>query len=133
MSDETQGGGNPVAEAVKQSANRTKYTFKVPEASRTWASDPSTITMVELTLNEEQQASKSARVKEDSVAYALAVRSLVGFDGKTLTWEGNEKERAVERCSPKVRALILQAFQKLHVPADKGEVDAFLDSMSAQA
>jgi hypothetical protein len=128
-----QGQGQVQAEAARASAHRTEYVFTVPPTARVWSTDPGTITMVELTFNEEQAASQAAKSHGRNAIYSLATRSVVAFDGKPLTWEANERERAIESCGPKVRALILQAFQKLHAPEDKGEVDSFLESMTVQA
>lgn len=132
MATAKKGSGNVGSEAVTAASDRTVYTFTVPETCRVWDSDPETIGLVELTVDDERRASKRARANNTSVAYELAKESLVASDGKAVTWKSNQKELVLEGSSPKVRALILEGFQHLHVPEEKGEKGAFLSSMSAQ-
>lgn len=131
MSEEAQ-QGNPLAEAQRAAENRTRYTFKVPPKARMRESDPTSVTLVEITMKEQQEATRTAQANKVQVGLEMLKFAVVEADGKPLSWKGNEREIWLDQVSPKVRTLLLQAFNHIHAPADEDEAD-FLASMTAQA
>lgn len=131
MSEEAQ-KGNPLAEAQRAAESRTRYTFKVPTKARMRETDPTSVTLVEVTLKEQQDATRVAEANKIPAGIEMLKHAVVEADGKKLTWANGEREVFIEQLSPKVRTLLLQAFNHIHSPADEDEAD-FLGSMTAQA
>jgi hypothetical protein len=125
--NERTGQGNPMGEIMAVSYSRPKYTFTFPESSRI-AGDPVSVTLVPVTMEEENTANKTAKALGSEPNNELIKHSLVALDGASVTWENDGKASALNRCSPKVRELIGYAFGTIHIPK-KIEVDSFLASL----
>lgn len=114
---------NPAAAAAQLDTSRPRFTFRVPEETRSLPGDPSTVTLQMVTAGEE------AKIMESGGKTIVALRySLVEADGKPISWDNGGRERFVEALSPKVRALLGLAYGKIHMPSDKS-VDDFLGTM----
>jgi hypothetical protein len=116
---------NPnIASAADELVDRLPvHTFTIPESSRELPADPSTISLRQLTLGEEQQAMKAAEHRGVPFAYEGAMRALVAADGKELSWRDDQKPRFFGDVSDKVRELIIRGFNKVCMPTVKESAD----------
>lgn len=104
-----------------------KYTFTFPDSARLLDTDPKTITIAPLTLAQELEGNKVAEAGNN--VFAKVAMSICAIDGKAVDWVGGGLDAAIEKCSPKVRDLIMRAYLKVHMPAQE-DTAAFLDSMA---
>jgi len=112
--------------------DRERYTYKVPETARRRATDPRTVTMVDVRLSDEEEADKVASAAgggDLKFTNELIRRSVVEIDGKPVDWSAPGGPEWLERTSAPVRNLIKKAFARVH-RSDKGDEDAFLASES---
>lgn len=104
-----------------------RHTFTIPDADkldkelkylgcRELSSDPHTVTLRQLTFEEEQSALVAAKVKNVDYAYEAAMRSVVEADGKAVTWDSDAKEAFFRGLSNQCRDLVIRAFQKIALP-----------------
>lgn len=108
------------------SDNRVRFTYTVPEALAR-ESGVSSVTMVHLTAMDEMGATKRAGMDAMRVAYELAKASLYALDGKGFSAVNSEKDIKWQAMHPKIRALVVQAYQRIHQPKEDDAVD-FLGS-----
>jgi len=87
--------------------------------------------MVQLTSNEELQATKRARNDTHRLAYELAKQALVEIDGTRVTAADGSIDTAWERMHPKLRTLVMTAYGELHAP-EKEDIDSFLKSQRVE-
>ena len=105
-----------------------RHTFTIPESEKGLATDPSSITLRELTYGEEMQAKRAAMNRGDANSIdESAKRSIVAADGKLVTWEDEGIERFYGGLSQKVRELVQQGYVSISLPTDAGRA-AFLAS-----
>jgi hypothetical protein len=96
-------------------------------------SEVASVTLVHLTAAEEIGAAKKAGGTDAMrLAQELAKACLWGINGKTLSHANSEKEIAWHKLHPKLRALVLSAYGKLHSPETE-DVDSFLRSEVVEA
>ena len=95
----------------------------VSKGVREFATDPTTITLRQLTYAEELQALQAAETRKTSYQYEGALRSVVSADGKEITWTNNEKETFFSGLSQAVRELVLRGFSKIALPTVKATAD----------
>ena len=116
-----------------------KHTFTVPDdvfekdkdgkpvlvskGVREFSTDPTTITIRQLTYTEELQALAAAENRKTSYQYEGAMRSVVSADGREITWKENEKENFFAGLSQGVRELVLRGFSKIALPTVKATAD----------
>jgi hypothetical protein len=110
---------------------RVKFTYTVP-ASLAQESGVSSVTLVHLTAQDEMAATKRSGTDPIRVAYELAKASLWGLDGKMLSAMNSEKDVKWQTLHPKIRSLVVQAYQRIHQPREEDSVD-FLASEVASA
>jgi hypothetical protein len=108
--------------------NREIHTFTIPPPLQNGIK---TVGLVELTAEEELNATKRAQGDGLRLAYEMTKISLVEIDGKTLVRSEGDTDAAFERMHPKVRSLVVSAFNSLHAPDDKETLD-FLKSRSSR-
>ena len=112
--------------------SRPVYTYQIP-AKLSAEAEVSSVTLVHLTAAEELQAAKRAGGTDAMrLAQVLAKACLHGLNGKTLSHANSEKEIAWHKLHPKLRALVLSAYGKLHSPETE-DVDSFLRSEVVEA
>jgi hypothetical protein len=104
-----------------------KHSFTFPDEDRELETDPTTITMRQLTYGEEQQALQAAEANKTTFLSEAAMRSIVAADGKEVTWENDGKARLYSGMSNKVRELTMQAFAEIGLPKPESR-KAFLAS-----
>jgi hypothetical protein len=109
--------------AAAANVKRPVHRFKVPKESG--EGTISSVGLVQLTITEEQQIGDAHAGKRTGLPLALAKATLVEVDGKAVTDANDSREIAWATMPPKVRSLVLMAYNKLHLPND-GDVDAFL-------
>ena len=95
----------------------------VSKGVREFATDPTTITLRQLTYAEELQSLQAAETRKTSYQYEGALRSVVSADGKEITWTNNEKETFFSGLSQAVRELVLRGFSKIALPTVKATAD----------
>lgn len=109
---------------------RPSYKFTVPDTARQFETDPASITMVPITADEERRANEVADGTKSPLAYELVRQAVKAINGKDVDWNTNEPEW-LERCSPKVRQLVFEAFSRVNRPADE-DAAAFLASQQIE-
>jgi hypothetical protein len=123
MSDPTL---NPAAQAASLSSARPKHRWPIDEEFRQYQTDPTSFALVPISVGEEQRASARAEAKKVGIAYEVLKEALVMVDDKAVDWAGpDSREIVIERCSPKVRDLMLKAYHSLHVVPEE-QSKAFL-------
>lgn len=118
---------NPGGIEAAMLAKIPKHAFTIPESVREFSTDPSSITIRQLTYAEETQAFAAAELRKTTFNYEGAMRSVVDADGKAITWTDNEKETFFAGLSNKVRDLVIRAFAKVALPTVR-EASDFLAS-----
>ena len=106
--------------------SRPTYTYRVP-AKLAAEAEVESVTLVHLTAAEELAAAKRAGNDAMKLAQELSRASLWGINDRQLSHANSEKEIAWHKLHPKVRALVLQAYSKLHSPETE-DVESFLSS-----
>lgn len=121
MASEVKSPTNPQAAASTLGTARRKY--RVPDAVR-GPNDPAEVVLREITLAEEKLANaRSKSPSGDELAYEMLKHSIVEADGQEISWDAGGKERFLEKVSPQMRQLLLQAFNKIHIPRDSAVTD----------
>lgn len=120
---------NIAQEAASTVARLPRHTFKFPESVLELDTDPSSVTLRQLTFGEEQQALSAAEANQTSFAYEGALRAVCAADGKEITWQDDGKATFFSGVSDKVRDLIIRAFIRIALP-QKEDVDSFFASQS---
>jgi len=112
---------------------RPRHTFKVPEKSRQFPTDPKSITFVPIRVQDEQDAMKVAEAKGSPAAFQpeLVRRSVVAVDGRAIDW-GAGDDAWFDNCSAKVRELVYKAYRKVN-ENEAEETAAFLASLVIEA
>lgn len=110
---------------------RPSYKFTIPDKVRQFPSDPQSFSMRPITAGEERKANEIADGTKSPLAYELVRVSVDAVDGKPIDWGTSEPEW-LERCSPKVRQLVFEAFARVNRPSDE-DTKTFLDSQEIVA
>lgn len=105
-------------------ASTPRVTFTIPAGMRQ-DKDPTTVTMQEVSVGQRLMANQVAQGDDERLGWELVKHSVVAFNGNTMGWE--EKDKAVEACSARVRSLLLKGYTKLNVAAPK-DIDSFFAS-----
>lgn len=103
--------------------SRPRFTFKVPESARLSQDDPTSVTLVPVTIEEEQMALRASEANKTPLGHELAKMSLVAANGKVLDWANGERDALFGKCSPQVRQLVLTAWSNVNVPKPEVEQD----------
>jgi hypothetical protein len=111
-----------------QGAEKVVYQYNVPE--KVGRGEIQTVGLVELTAEDELEASRMSKSDTSKMAFELAKRSLVEVNGERLK-PGVETERTWNRMPAKVRSLVLQGYVQIHTPQDEDTSD-FLESRMAK-
>ena len=111
---------------------RATVTYTIPEAFRQFETDPKAVTMRPLSVREEIQAAKAARLTEvpdTALPYELLRASVVKLNGEQIDWSTSAPQW-VEACSPKCREMLMKAFLRLNRngEGDKAAEASFFDS-----
>lgn len=102
------------------------HTYTIPESLR-GEGVPAKVGMVQLTAGQELTASKVGGMDYTKAQYAAAKMSIVQFDGRPVDAVNAEVDKFWERVDPRVRALILSAYNRLSSPKKEDE-DSFFAS-----
>jgi hypothetical protein len=109
-------------------ASKVIHTYKLPEALRKSPSGgdlPESIGLRELTADEELQAHKVGRFDNMKTQYDAVKRSIAEVDGKAASYADGGVDKLWEACGPKVRALLLEAYNRISSPTADEEKDFF--------
>lgn len=107
--------------------NRTLYTYPVPESLQRELGEgtPKKLSFRKITVEEEKQATRRANNDVAQLAHELAFESFQGADGKLVSPAEGDRDTVWLAFDPKVRALCVSAYNKLHNPQNN-EVRDFL-------
>jgi hypothetical protein len=123
---------NIAAAASAAQAALPRYDFAIEEDPRVPGSlsptDPKKVTLRRLTYSEEKAALSAINHGGHAYEYEGAMRALDAVDGKTVTWEADEKQRVWESFSPVVRDLLASGFLRYCLPTP-GQRANFLASV----
>lgn len=107
---------------------RVAVTYKFPEPMRkAIPSCPTSVSMRALTADEELTASKLGKLDYMRSQYAAAKLAITAVGGKLVTTSDGSTDAFWEAADPKVRSLILQAYNKSCSP-DQEDEDSFFGS-----
>jgi hypothetical protein len=116
-------------DAIRRS--RVVHDCTIPETLRGDGVTPKKITLQQLSAEQELMASRLGRDQYLKSQYAAVKLSIVEMDGKPADHTNGGVDAFWDRTSPKVRALLLTAHNKLSSPS-KEEEDSFLKSMTVR-
>jgi len=120
--------------SIEQSLLSTipKHTFTIPDDKfdedkegnrvlvrkgvREFPTDPHEITLRQLTYSEELPALQAASTRNTTYQYEGAMRSVIKADGKSVTWDNNQKESFFAGLSQACRELVLRGFASFALP-----------------
>ena len=106
--------------------SRPQFKFKLPDKVRQFQSDPHSFTMRPITAAEERKANEISDGTKSPLVYELVRVAVCEVDEKPIDWNTTDPEW-LERCSPKVRQLVFEAFGRINRP-DEEDTKDFLDS-----
>ena len=116
--------------------SRTIYSFPVPPSLQSISAKIevpiTTMEFVELTVDEEQQASRRARNDIARLSAELSFASFQGINGTPASLGDGDRDTLWKNLHPKLRSLSSTAYNKLHSPTNE-EAEGFLEGMSAAA
>lgn len=107
---------------------RPLYVYEVPASLDVGVRS---LGLVELTAGEELMAAKRASGDSMRLAYELSKEALRRLDDRALSAADGSIDVAWSAMSPKLRNLVLSAYNDLHAPAE-AEVRGFLKSRTVQ-
>lgn len=107
--------------------NRARTTYTIPEGFRDSTKRPETVSIRQLTSDEELQASKLGRFDVLRSQYEAAKLMIVAIDGKPVSLADGTVDVFWERSDPRVRALLIEAYNRMSSPT-RGEQDTFFKS-----
>ncbi len=110
---------------------RPTYRFAIPEAARQFETDPKAIAMRPITADEERRANEVAEGAKTPLANELVRMATCEINGSPIDWNTDQPEW-FERCSPKVRQLVFEAFARINRPTQE-ESAGFFGSMQIDA
>lgn len=123
---------DPSLLAATKQRKRPRYTFTIPPGSRLFDTDPTTVTFVPITVDEELIAVKTAKANGSAGASQELIKiTLVAADGKELDWGSGARDSLYEKASPPVRQHIIEAWTKVNTPPEEAS-KAFLGSMRVE-
>jgi hypothetical protein len=96
--------------------SRQVYTYNVPVKI---PGDVRSVGVVELTADEELQATKRSRGDTFRLAYELAKQSLVEVNGEKVSLMDGSADAIWAKMNPKLRNLVLAAYSDIHTPTEE--------------
>jgi hypothetical protein len=103
--------------------DRTIHTFTIPASLA--HHDTKTVGLVELSTEEEMMAQKRAPNDVARMTYELTKASLREVNGKRVSLGDGSADRAWSSMHPKVRTLVVTAYNNLHNPSPDESRDFF--------
>jgi hypothetical protein len=108
--------------------DRIVFEYNIPESLGGGKGGvPQKVSMTQLTAEQELQASKIGRFDMMKAQYVATKMSIVEMDGKAPDKGGGGLDSFWERCDPRLRSLLLQAYNKISSPT-KEEEEGFFGS-----
>ena len=112
-------------------ANRARHTFTIPpELFKEVGGDVQTVTLVELTADEEMMAAKRIQGEAVRLPFECAKESLRAVNGQPVSMGDGSCDRIWNKMNPRVRTLVITAYSRLHQPGKYTE--DFLASAAVQ-
>jgi hypothetical protein len=113
---------------VPQTQRGPRFTYKVPASARIFPTDPESVTLVPLTLEQDMHGNRL--LDQSKNVFDKIKLAVVAINGKVLSW-GPEMDKAIDGMSPKCRELLGRAYAQIHAP-DEAEAEDFLGSRSVE-
>ena len=108
--------------------DRIVFEYNIPESLGGGKGGvPQKVSMTQLTAEQELQASKIGRFDMMKSQYVATKLSIVEMDGKPSDQADGGLDSFWERCDPRVRSLLLQAYNRVSSPS-KEEEESFFGS-----
>ena len=107
---------------------RTIHVFEIPAAL---GGDIRSVGVVELTAAEELMAAKRVRTDPAAYTFQMAKAALARVNNEPVSLADGSADKAWERMGPKVRALVVTAWNTVSQPSED-EVSGFLGSQKVQ-
>src|SRR5262245_39118273 len=104
-------------------STRPVHEFAIPQSLRNGGSVPAKVGLRALTADEEIQASKSGRFDLMRTQYEATKRAVCELDGKQPA--DGDVDKFWESCGPKLRGLVVQAYNKLSTATTEEEQSFF--------
>ncbi len=115
-------------QGAPQEAIREVYEFKIPTRLRCVDANES-LGIRKLRSQEEIEATRNCQGESMRLAWELSKMSLCEVDGEQLLHHEGHVDQKWDKFEPKLRALVVAAYAKLHTPEDD-ETENFLGSMT---
>lgn len=109
---------------------RTIHEYEIPPSLR-WDGGPSTVGLRALTVAEELTASKVGGLDYMKAQYEATRMSIASIDGRPVAVKDGEDVALWERGGPKLRSLLVQAYNRLSSPS-ADEADGFFASATVK-
>lgn len=107
---------------------RAIHTFQFSKSIRDVFPDYQSVGLVELRLDEEETVAQLNRGRAPGhLGWELSKAAVVEVNGQKVTDADDSKEMACAKMPSKIRAHVVGAYNKIHLPDDK-EVEGFLES-----
>jgi hypothetical protein len=107
--------------------SRARTTYTIPEELRDASKRPETVSLRLLTSDEELQASRAGKFDIMKSQYEATKLMIVALDGKPVSVADGSVDSFWERADPRVRNLLIEAYNRLSSPT-RGQQDDFFKS-----
>lgn len=109
------------------------FTYSIPESIRLNSEIPlpKKIVMRQLSADEELQAHRVGRAEYMKSQYDAVKRAIVKLDSQDVSYAEGTSDKFWENCGPKMRSLLLQAYNRSTAPTAEEE-SSFLGSAEIQ-
>lgn len=112
--------------------DRVVYEYTLPESLGGGKGGiPKKVSLAQLTAGQELMASKMGRFDVMKAQYAAAKLSIVALDGSPIDPADGALEAFWEHTDPRIRSLLLQAYNKISSPSREDE-ESFFGSEKVQ-
>jgi hypothetical protein len=96
------------------------YTRRIPESAREWKTDPHSVTLRSVTVTAELDALASANAATTRrLEYEILQRCITKIDGAPV----DQTVDLIDKCSPKVRVLLVDFLNAKMMPSNKERSD----------
>ena len=117
-------------QGAPQGPAREVYEFKIPKSYQCDAIRES-LGIRKIRSTEEVDATRACQGESLRLAWEMCKMSLVEVDGERLLHHEGHVESKWDKFDPKLRALVVAAYAKLHTPEDD-ETENFLATMTTK-
>lgn len=113
-----------------KTAPRARYTYKFPQGIKKQTGIES-VTIIELTAQEELMATKRANNDPIRLAFEMALQCLVAVNGREVSLVDGSADKIWETMHPQARQLVMRAYDQTH-NIQKDDAKDFLESRTVE-